>query len=71
MEGRQSGLMYRSCPPSVDPPQAEKPPLKLIHYEAYLLKEDASRREKFLKTGDGKKFLKQQLSVLFQQIGKI
>jgi len=37
-------------------------PVKLIHYEAYLLKSDALRREKFLKTSDGKHFLKQQLS---------
>jgi len=27
-----------------------KRPLKLIHYEAYLLKDDAERREKYLKT---------------------
>ncbi len=46
-------------------------PLELIHYEAYLLKEDALRREKFLKTSDGKRFLKQQLSVLFKGIGKV
>jgi putative endonuclease len=45
-------------------------PLKLIHYEVYSLKKDALRREKFLKTSDGKRFLKQQLSVLFKQIGK-
>ncbi len=45
-------------------------PLKLIHYEAYFLKQDALRREKFLKTSDGKKFLKQQLAVLFEKIGK-
>lgn len=50
---------------------AKRRPLRLIHYEAYLLKEDAKRRERFLKTSAGKKFLKQQLSVLFKQIGKI
>ncbi len=36
-------------------------PLKLIHYEAYILKSDAMRREKFLKTTEGKKLLRQQL----------
>jgi len=45
-------------------------PLKLIHYEAYLLKEDAKRREKFLKTSDGKLFLRRQLSVFFKSIGR-
>ena len=32
---------------------------KLIGYEAYLLKTDAQRREKFLKTTEGRRFLKQ------------
>ncbi len=36
-------------------------PLKLILYEAYLLKSDAERREKFLKTTEGRRLLKQQL----------
>lgn len=38
-----------------------KRPLKLIYYEAYLLKTDAQRRERFLKTTEGKRLLKQQL----------
>ncbi len=36
-------------------------PLKLIHYEIYLLKSDALRREKFLKTSIRIKLLKQQI----------
>ncbi len=36
-------------------------PLKLIHYECYLLKSDARRREKFLKTTEGKRLLCQQI----------
>ncbi len=40
---------------------AKRKPLKLIHYEAYLLKSDAQRREKYLKTTEGKRFLKQQI----------
>src|SRR4030042_6958847 len=38
-----------------------KRPLKLIHCESYLLKSDVSRRERFLKTTEGKRLLKQQL----------
>jgi putative endonuclease len=34
---------------------------KLIYYEAYLNKKDAIGREKFLKSGSGRKFLKRQL----------
>jgi len=36
-------------------------PFKLIYYEAYILKEDAENRERFLKTNLGKRFLKKQL----------
>jgi len=35
-------------------------PIQLIGYEAYLLKTDAMRREKFLKTNEGRKLFKQQ-----------
>ena len=31
-------------------------PVKLIHYEEYILEEDARRREIYLKTSDGKNF---------------
>jgi len=43
-------------------------PVELIHYEAYKIKEDAQRREKYLKTSDGKRFLKQQISILYSKI---
>ena len=33
----------------------------LIHYECYLKKSDAQRREKFLKTTEGRRLLKQQI----------
>ena len=42
-------------------------PAKLIHYEAYLLKSDALRREKFLKTTEGKRLLKQQIRDILKQ----
>ena len=35
-------------------------PIKLIGYEAYVLKSDALRREKFLNTTEGRRLLKQQ-----------
>ena len=45
-------------------------PVTLVHYEAYLLKTDAERREKYLKSTEGKRFLKQQLKDFFETIGK-
>jgi len=34
---------------------------KLIYFEAYLNKKDALGREKFLKEGSGRKYMKKQL----------
>lgn len=42
-------------------------PLKLIYYEAYLLESDAKRREKYLKSGNGKESLKTQLRNYFNK----
>jgi len=39
----------------------QRRPVKLIHYERYLLKTDAERRERFLKTTEGKRLLKMQI----------
>jgi len=36
-------------------------PWKLIYYEAYLEEEDALGRERYLKSGGGRRFLKSQL----------
>jgi len=36
---------------------------KLIYYEAYIEKTDAVGREKFLKGGSGRKYLKKQLKI--------
>ena len=41
---------------------------KLIHYEAYFLKEDAERREKYLKTTYGRRDIKRQLSSLLKHL---
>jgi putative endonuclease len=37
-------------------------PLKLIYYEAYLLKKDAEDREKYLKTSMGRRVIRKQLA---------
>ncbi|TSC90010.1 MAG: putative endonuclease [Microgenomates group bacterium Gr01-1014_5] len=43
-------------------------PLKLIYYEAYLLKKDTEAREKYLKTSMGKRVLKKQLKYFLLKI---
>jgi putative endonuclease len=43
-------------------------PLKLIYYEAYVLKTDATRREKYLKSGGGRRELAKQLESYFSKI---
>ena len=43
------------------PSTANRRPLELIYYEAYTDKRDALGREKFLKSGSGKRYLKKQL----------
>jgi putative endonuclease len=44
-----------------------KRPLELIFYEAYLRKTDSDRREKFLKTTEGKRLLKQQIRDILRE----
>lgn len=41
-------------------------PFKLIYYEAYLLKQDAEAREKYLKTSMGMRVIKKQLANLLK-----
>ena len=40
---------------------ASRRPLRLIYYEAYILEEDAMGRERFLKSGSGRRFIDKQL----------
>jgi len=42
-------------------------PWRLIYYEAYLNREDALGREKYLKSGSGRRFLKAQLAHYLQK----
>ena len=44
-------------------------PLKLIYYEAYLTWEEARRREKYLKGGNGRAQLKIQLEKTLERFG--
>ena len=37
-------------------------PIQLIYYEAYLLKQDAEAREKYLKTSMGRRVIRKQLT---------
>lgn len=46
-------------------------PFKLIYYEAYLLKEDAEARERYLKTSMGMRVIKKQLANYLQIKRKI
>jgi len=49
------------------PSSKDKRPLKLIYYESYLNKKDALSREKFLKGGSGRKYIKKQLKNFFYE----
>lgn len=46
---------------------APRRPFKLIYYEAYLLKEDAEDREKYLKTSMGRRVIRKQLANYLKQ----
>ena len=42
-------------------------PVKLVYYEAYLLKNDAEARERYLKTSMGMRVIKKQLTNYLEQ----
>ena len=44
-------------------------PCVLIGYEAYLDKKDALRRERYLKTTEGKRFFNQQFKEILKRMG--
>lgn len=48
----------------------DKAPFKLIYYEAYLERKDATGRERFLKSGAGWRFIKKQLKHYFERNSK-
>ena len=43
-------------------------PMKLIYYEACLNEEDARQRERYLKSGMGKKYLRNRLKIALQNL---
>ncbi|OGC96225.1 hypothetical protein A3H89_03020 [Candidatus Amesbacteria bacterium RIFCSPLOWO2_02_FULL_48_11] len=45
---------------------APRRPFRLIYYEAYLLKQDAESREKYLKTSMGRRIIRKQLAHFLQ-----
>jgi len=49
---------------------AYRRPLKLVYYEAYLVKRDAEAREKYLKTSMGRRVVKKQLKNLLEYLDK-
>jgi len=46
-------------------------PFRLIYYEAYLNSWDAKRRERYFKTGMGKRDIKKRLKDYFQEKEKV
>ena len=46
-------------------------PLQLFGYEAYLSKTDAQRRERFLKTTQGRRLFKQQYKDILNHHGEV
>ncbi|AKP52904.1 GIY-YIG nuclease family protein [Cyclobacterium amurskyense] len=47
------------------PSTSRRRPLKLIYWEGCLNQQDATRREKYLKSGNGKKYLRNRISNYF------
>ena len=50
------------------PSTGHRHPLKLIYYEACMSKDDAFRREKYLKTGMGKRYLRNRLKDTLEKL---
>ena len=46
-------------------------PIKLIHYEYFINREDAEAREKYLKTSMGRRVIRKQISHYLEREGKI
>jgi putative endonuclease len=47
---------------------APRRPFKIIYYEAYIYRQDAESREKYLKTNIGRRTLKKQLKYLIESL---
>jgi len=49
---------------------ASRQSLRLVYYEACLSPEDALRRERFLKSGKGKRYLRNRRAAHFSSVGR-
>ena len=58
VEEHNKGLVYAT---------RKRRPLKLIYYEACLNEQDAKIREQYLKSGVGKKYIKNRLKFYFKK----
>ena len=47
----------------------DRRPLKLVYYESCLNEYDAIKREKYFKSGFGRRFLRNRLECYFKEIG--
>lgn len=72
LESKRDGDLYVGCTTNIEqrlklhnsgsvPSTKDRIPFKLIHYEVYLHPKDAYKREKYLKSGWGKNFMKKNL----------
>ena len=52
LKKHNAGMVYYS---------KRKKPWRIIYFEAYRIESDATNREKFLKSGSGRQYLKKQL----------
>ena len=50
---------------------ASRRPIRLIYYEACLSREDALRRERFLKSGKGKRYVRSRLAAYLSSVDDI
>lgn len=49
---------------------ASRQPVRLVYYEACLSREDALRRERFLKSGKGKRYLRKRLQAHLSSVSR-
>lgn len=49
---------------------ASRQPVRLVYYEACLSQEDALRRERFLKSGKGKRYLRSRLAAFLSSLSR-
>ncbi len=62
IEEHEQGLVFAT---------KSKLPVVLIYYEACVNKYDAVKREKYLKSGPGRKFLKNRIKQYFKSLGPV